>query len=95
MEMKKLIKKTLECFSTPKRLVLLAEEMVTNIILPSKVIRGPRVGCNEQALEGFLKSRSVSRDDLITKDTEKGQFYYVKLEEKTIYTSQILAEKHP
>ena len=46
--------KTLECLSTPKRLVLLAEEMVTNIILPSKVIKGPRVGCNDEALAGFM-----------------------------------------
>ena len=58
-------------------------------------VKGPRVGCNEQALEGFLKSRSVTRDDLITKETDKGQFYFVKLEEKTIFTSQILAEKLP
>ena len=51
--------KTLECFSTPKRLVLLAEEMVTNIILQSKVIRGQRVGCNDEALDGFMKSQSI------------------------------------
>ena len=71
--------KTLECLSTPKRLVLLAEEMVTNIILPSKVIKGPRVGCNDEALTGFMKSQSINeKGDLIEEDTEKGRFYFYK-----------------
>ena len=80
-------------FSTPKRISVVINNIATEQKTNSQEVKGPRVGCNEQALEGFLNSRSVSRDDLITKDTEKGQFYYVKLEEKTIYTSQILAEK--
>ena len=82
-------------FSTPKRISVVINNIATEQKTNSQEVKGPRVGCNEQALEGFLNSRSVSRDDLITKDTEKGQFYYVKLEEKTIYTSQILAEKLP
>ena len=74
--------KTLECLSTPKRLVLLAEEMVTNITLPSKVIKGPRVGCNDEALSGFMKSQSINKEDLIEEDAEKGRFYFYKSKKK-------------
>ena len=82
-------------FSTPKRISLVINDIATEQKTNSQEVKGPKVGCNEQALEGFLKSRSVTRDDLITKETEKGQFYFVKLEEKTIFTSQILTEKLP
>ena len=82
--------KTLECLSTPKRLVLLAEEMVTNIILPSKVIKGPRVGCNDEALAGFMKSQSINKEDLIEEDTGKGRFYFYKSKKKEVNTIEIL-----
>ena len=82
--------KTLECLSTPKRLVLLAEEMFTNIILPSKVIKGPRVGCNDEALAGFMKSQSINKEDLIEEDTEKGRFYFYKSKKKDVNTIEIL-----
>ena len=82
-------------FSTPKRISIVINNITTEQKTNSQEVKGPRVGCDEQALEGFLKSRSVTRDDLITKGTEKGQFYFVKLEEKTIFTSQILAKKIP
>ena len=82
--------KTLECLSTPKRLVLLAEEMVTNIILPSKVIKGPRVGCNDEALAGFMKSQSVNKEDLIEEDTAKGRFYFYKSKKREVNTIEIL-----
>ena len=82
--------KTLECLSTPKRLVLLAEKMVTNIILPSKVIKGPRVGCNDEALAGFMKSQSINKEDLIEEDTEKGRFYFYKSKKKDVNTIEIL-----
>ena len=42
--------KNLKCLSTPKRLVLLAEEMSSNILIPSKLIKGPRVGGKEEAV---------------------------------------------
>ena len=82
--------KTLDCLSTPKRLVLLAEEMVAKIILPSKVIKGPRVGCNDEALAGFMKSQSINKEDLIEEDTEKGRFYFYKSKQKEVNTIEIL-----
>ena len=61
--------KKFNVFSTPKRISIVINDITTEQKTHSQEIRGPRVGCNEQALEGFLKSRSVTRDNLITKET--------------------------
>ena len=49
-------------------------------------MKGPKVGCNDQALEGFLKSKNALKEDLIQKSTDKGEFYFVKLPAKTLLT---------
>ena len=82
--------KSLKCLSTPKRLVLLAEEMSNNILIPSKLIKGPRVGCKEEALAGFMKSQSIIKTDLIEEDTEKGRFYFFKSQKKEVDTKEVL-----
>ena len=68
--------KKFNVFSTPKRISIVINDIATEQKTNSQEIKGPRVDCNEQALEGFLKSRSVTRDNLITKETEKGHFYF-------------------
>ena len=82
--------KNLKCLSTPKRLVLLAEEMSSNILIPSKLIKGPRVGGKEEALAGFMKSQSIIKTDLIERDTEKGRFYFFKSRKKEDDTKEVL-----
>ena len=82
--------RNLKCLSTPKRLVLLAEEMSSKILIPSKLIKGPRVGCKEEALAGFMKSQSLIKNDLFEQDTEKGKFYFFKSQKKDIDTKEVL-----
>ena len=95
LEEKEIKFKEFNIFSTPKRISIVINDITSEQKINPHEIKGPRVGCNEQALDGFLKSRSVTRDDLITKETEKGEFYFIKLGEKKIFTSQILREKLP
>ena len=85
--------KGFDVFSTPKRLVVFIENITLNQKIESQEVKGPKVGCNDQALEGFLKSKNALKEDLIQKITDKGEFYFVKLPAKTLLTSDILRKK--
>ena len=87
--------KGFDVFSTPKRLVVFIENITLNQKIESQEVKGPKVGCNDQALEGFLKSKNAIKEDLIQKSTDKGEFYFVKLPAKTLLTSDILRKKLP
>jgi glycyl-tRNA synthetase beta chain len=87
--------KGFDVFSTPKRLVVFVENITLNQKIESQEVKGPKVGCNDQALEGFLKSKNALKEDLIQKSTDKGEFYFVKLPAKTLLTSDILRKKLP
>ena len=87
--------KEFDIFSTPKRLIVFIENITLNQKIESQEVKGPKVGCNDQALEGFLKSKNALKKDLIQKSTDKGEFYFVKLPAKTLLTSDILRKKLP
>ena len=87
--------KEFDIFSTPKRLIVFIENITLNQKIESQEVKGPKVGCNDQALEGFLKSKNALKEDLILKSTDKGEFYFVKLSAKTLLTSDILRKKLP
>ena len=87
--------KGFDVFSTPKRLVVFIENITLNQKIESQEVKGPKVGCNDQALGGFLKSKNALKEDLIQKITDKGEFYFVKLPAKTLLTSDILRKKLP
>jgi len=87
--------KEFNIFSTPKRLIVFIENITLNQKIESQEVKGPKVGCNDQALEGFLKSKNALKEDLIQKSTDKGEFYFVKLPAKTLLTSDILRKKLP
>ena len=87
--------KGFDIFSTPKRLVVFIENITLNQKIESQEVKGPKIGCNDQALEGFLKSKNALKEDLIQKSTDKGEFYFVKLPAKTLLTSDILRKKLP
>ena len=104
-QLKKIIEKTLneneikfgtfDVFSTPKRICATIKDIATEQKIEPQEVKGPRVGCNEQALDGFLKSRSLNINDLIQKVTDKGEFYFANLPAKNILTTEILEEKLP
>ncbi len=80
----------LNVFSSPTRLTLLLKDFSDKIKIPSKEIRGPKVGVMEDIVNNFLKAHDSSRKDLIEKQNEKGNFYYVKTKSKEVLTSDIL-----
>ena len=71
-------------FSTPKRLVFFINGIPEKLELKKKIIRGPKVDSPQKALEGFIKSNNLDKEDVYKEKTEKGDFYYAKLKPKKI-----------
>ena len=82
-------------YSTPNRLIILFEGIKPEILQKEEEVRGPKVDAPEKALEGFLKSNDLNKNDIYQKETEKGQFYFVKKPSKIIKISNILEENIP
>ena len=54
--------------------------------------RGPRVDAPEQAINGFLASTGMTRDQLVEEETPKGTFLFARSESKGAATSDLLAD---
>ena len=86
---KKLLKneinfKLSKTFSTPKRLVFFIEGIPEQIKQKKKIIKGPKVDAPQAALEGFIKSNSLSKRDIYKKNIEKGEFYFAEIKPAAI-----------
>ncbi|RAU21414.1 glycine--tRNA ligase subunit beta [Paramagnetospirillum kuznetsovii] len=79
-------------YVTPRRLVLVIEGLPLAGPDVSEEKRGPRVGSPAQAMEGFLKSTGMSVDQLESRDTGKGVFYFAVINRKGRPTAEVLKE---
>ncbi|NHF71961.1 glycine--tRNA ligase subunit beta [Paracoccus xiamenensis] len=79
-------------FSTPRRLALSVE----GLDAASKPVReerkGPRTDAPEKALEGFLRSTGLTKDQLEVRDEKKGQVYFAVIERPGRPAADIVAE---
>jgi len=82
-------------FSTPNRLIILFEGLSKEIIQKAEEIKGPNVNAPEKAIEGFLKSNQIDKNDLLKKKIEKGEFYFFKKSSTKINTVNLLEENTP
>ena len=82
--------KELLVFSSPTRLVLVANDIAENVKVAAKEIKGPKIGSPDQVIQGFVKAKKVSEQDLIEKDTDKGKFYFIKTQPKSILVEELL-----
>ena len=81
---------SLKAFSSPTRLTIFLKDFSEKIKIPSKEIRGPKVGVMEDVINNFLKAHNSSRKDLMEKHNDKGKFYYIKTKSKEVLTSEVL-----
>ncbi len=82
--------KELSIYSSPTRLTLVVKDLIEIIEVEPMEIKGPKVGSSDQILQGFMKAKSVSRNSLIEKETEKGKFYFIKTNQKNIFVEELL-----
>ena len=71
-------------FSTPKRLVFVTDGIPEKIEQKGKVLKGPKVGASQVALDGFIKSNNLNKADIYKKNIEKGEFYFANTRPKVI-----------
>ena len=71
-------------FSTPKRLVFVIDGISEKIEQKEKILKGPKVGTPQIALDGFIKSNNLQNSDVYKKHVEKGEFYFANTKPRTI-----------
>ena len=78
----------LKTFAGPRRLTLVADGLPPAQADRSEERKGPRLGAPDQAIEGFLRSTGLTREQL----TERDGVYFAVIARKGHPTSQIIAE---
>jgi len=78
-------------FVTPMRIGIILENISIELKESVKEIRGPRLGAQENAIDGFLKKNKIKRSELQEKNTSKGSFYFYTVKINTQPLSKILS----
>ena len=76
--------------SSPRRLAVVIADVRAQQEAQNIEKRGPRVGANDKAIDGFAASLGVARDALETRETDKGAFYFASINQPAIATKKIL-----
>ncbi len=79
-------------FSTPRRLTLAIEGLMAESKPVREERKGPKTDAPDAALQGFLRSTGLTRDQLEVRDDKKGQVYFAVLEKPGRAAPEIIAE---
>ncbi len=82
-------------FSTPRRLTLIVEGLSTVQPDITTERKGPRVDSPQKAIDGFLRSVGLSRDQVEERDTDKGTMLYAVVAQKGRPAADVLEEILP
>ena len=79
-------------FSTPRRLTLTVEGMLDASPTTVEERKGPKADAPEKAIEGFLRGAGLTRDDLVMRETPKGNILFAKITKPGRPAADIVAE---
>ena len=79
-------------FSTPRRIAVLVHNILTATADTIEHKKGPSTSAPEQAVRGFARSVGVAIEELITKTSDKGEYYLHTFTTQGIQTKEILVE---
>jgi glycyl-tRNA synthetase beta chain len=82
-------------FATPRRLALVIEGLPAQQSDVREERKGPKVDAPDAAIQGFLRSTGMSKDQLKIQKDPKGDFYLAITERKGRPTPAVLAELIP
>jgi glycyl-tRNA synthetase beta chain len=82
-------------FATPRRLTLVIEGLPAEQADMREERKGPKVDAPDQAIQGFLRSTGLTRDQLKVHKDPKGDFYLAVTERKGRPTPDVLTELIP
>ena len=83
------------CFSTPNRLVIYFKKIEKETIRASREFRGPSVKSPKDAINGFIKSNNISKNQIYKKKINNEEFYFYKSPKKKIKTALLLQNEIP
>ncbi|NNF90734.1 MAG: glycine--tRNA ligase subunit beta, partial [Boseongicola sp.] len=81
-----------EAFATPRRLTLAVEGLLAESPATREERKGPRTDAPEKALDGFLRSTGLTKDDLEARDDKKGQVWFAVIDRPGRPAADIVAE---
>ncbi|CAE7455181.1 ppdK [Symbiodinium microadriaticum] len=82
-------------FATPRRIGLCIADLPVQTEATSEERRGPRADAPDKAIEGFLRSTGLTRDQLVTRETKKGDFLFAVIESQGQDVAALLADLIP
>lgn len=83
--------KQIDVYVCPRRIVILAKNIPQKIKFAGEKFRGPKIGANDKAIEGFLKKFSLKNISDLGQQTIKGdKYYFYEIKETTNKTTDIL-----
>ncbi|MGS1017990.1 glycine--tRNA ligase subunit beta [Allosphingosinicella humi] len=85
----------IETYATPRRLALIARGLPLQTAAVSEERKGPSANAPAQAIEGFLKSTGLTRDQLVERESKKGAVLFAIIEKPGRDTAEVLAEAIP
>ncbi|MDJ1007754.1 MAG: glycine--tRNA ligase subunit beta [Paracoccaceae bacterium] len=77
---------------TPRRLCLSIEGLLAESPMRREERKGPRVDAPDKALDGFLRSTGLAKEDLEARETPKGAVWFATLETPGRPAAEIVAE---
>ena len=87
---------SVESFVTPRRMALIARGLPLETEAVSEERKGPRADAPEQALQGFLKSTGLTREQLVERADNKGNVVlFAVIEKPGRPTAEVIAEAIP
>jgi len=84
-----------QAFATPRRLALVIDGLPTAQPDIREERKGPRVDAPEKAIDGFLGSVGLSRDQVVEMETKKGTFLMAVIEKAGRPTADVIADIVP
>ena len=72
----------IRAYATPRRLAAVVEGLPRSQPDATEERRGPRADAPPQAIEGFLKSTGLKRNELVERTAPKGAFLYAIVHKK-------------
>ncbi|RCW80791.1 glycine--tRNA ligase subunit beta [Paracoccus lutimaris] len=79
-------------FSTPRRLTLTVQGLTAHSPTTREERKGPRTDAPDAALEGFLRSTGLTKDQLEARDDKKGQVWFAVIQRPGRPAAEIIAE---
>ncbi|WP_425092519.1 glycine--tRNA ligase subunit beta [Tropicimonas sp. S265A] len=81
-----------KAFATPRRLTLVVSDVLAASAPVREERKGPRADAPDKAIDGFLRATGLSRDQLESRETKKGDVLFAVIERPWRPAAEIVAE---